>query len=205
MSNASATAAAPNKTARVAVTNGEPTLLVSTTSNYNWIYDDKGSGSDMDVTIYRPAPTTDGYFIIGDYAQGDYSSPTGSSLIVMAVNDNPSSPLLAAPVKYEQVWNDKKSGGDNDGSVWRPVAPDGYLALGFVANNGYDQPNIPNYRCLRKDLVEDTTAGGLIWNDKGSGASMDVSLYVLTGVAGSFVAQGNYNPYTGPAYKIVNG
>lgn len=203
MSNATATATAPQK-ARVAVTNGEPTLLVSTTSNYNWIYDDKGSGSDMDVSIYRPAPTTDGYFIIGDYAQGDYSSPTGSSLIVMAVNDNPASPLLAAPVRYEQVWNDKKSGGDHDGSVWRPVAPDGYLALGFVANNGYDQPDIPNYRCLRKDLVEDTTAGGLIWNDKGSGASMDVSLYVLTGVSGSFVAQGNYNPYTGPAYKIAN-
>lgn len=182
---------------------GEPTLLVSTTSNYSWIYSDKGSGASMDVTIWRPSPSTIGYFVVGDYAQGNYNDPTGSSLIVTAVNDDPNNPLLKAPVGYSQIWNDHGSGGTYDGSIWRPVAPDGYLALGDVASSGYNSPNIPNYMCIRKDLVEDGTVGPLIWNDQSSGASMDVSLYQLIGVGGAFVAQGNYNPYSGPCYKIA--
>lgn len=188
----------------VASTNGEPTLLTSTTSNYDWIWSDAGSGADDDCTIFRPSPTVEGWYIVGDYAQGNYSGPTGTSMIVQAVNDDPLNPLLKAPSQYVQVWNDKHSHGDHDGSIWRPVAPDGYLALGCVVNGGYDQPNIPNYMCIRKDLVTDSGAGNLIWSDKGSGAHEDVSVYQLSEVGGAFVAQGNYEPYVGPAYKLVN-
>ena len=197
------TAVAPKPKSQVATTNGEPTLVTSTTSNYSWIWSDVGSGSDQDCSIYRPKPTN-GFYIVGDYAQGNYGSPTGTSLLVMAINDDPGNPLLKAPLRYEQVWNDQGSGGDNDGSIWRPIAPDGYLALGCVANAGYDAPNISNYMCIRKDLVTDSSAGNQIWSDKGSGADEDVAIYQLTGVAGAFVAQGNYNSYTGPAYKLVN-
>jgi Vacuolar protein sorting-associated protein 62 len=181
---------------------GEPTLIVSTTANYGWIYSDAGSGAHMDVTIYRPYPTDPGVYCVGDYAQGNYSSPSGVSITVKAVNDDPSHPLLAAPLHYNEIWNDHGSGGDHDGSIWYPVPPDGYVSLGFVCNGGYDQPNIPTYRCVRRDLTEATQAGPLIWNDQGSGAHMDVSLWQLVGVPNAFLAQGNYNPYTGPAFKL---
>lgn len=202
MSSQTATAAPPAKV-RVVSFSGEPTLITSTTSSYTWIWSDKGSGADQDCTIFRPTPDN-GFYIVGDYAQGNYGSPTGTSLLVMALNDDPQNPLLKAPKRYERVWDDKGSGGDHDGSIWRPVAPDGYLALGCVVNAGYDEPNIPNYRCVRKDLVTDSTAGNQIWSDKGSGADTDVTIFQLTGVAGCYLAQGNYNPYTGPAYKLFN-
>ena len=185
------------------VSQGEPSLYVSYTSNYNFVYNDTGSGSDGDVTIYRPAPTDVNYFIVGDYAQGNYGAPAGSSIIVSAVNDDPDHPLLAVPSGYQQIWNDKGSGGDYDGSVWRPIAPDGYLVLGCVGNQGYDQPVIPNYRCIRKDMVTDAAVGAWIWSDKGSGADNDVSLYQNAGASGLFVAQGNYDPYTGPCFKLA--
>src|SRR5918996_3726370 len=86
---------------------GEPTLQVSTTSIYAWIYNDKGSGAHMDVSIYRPTPSDPSYSILGDYAQGNYYSPSGTSLIVRAINDDPQFPLLKQPVDYSQVWNDK--------------------------------------------------------------------------------------------------
>ncbi|MDR6941123.1 Vps62-related protein [Mucilaginibacter pocheonensis] len=182
---------------------GEPSLYVSYTSNYNFIYNDQGSGADGDVGIWRPSPTDNNYFIVGDYAQGNYGAPSGSSLIVTAVNDDPDYPLLKAPIRYDQIWNDKGSGGDYDGSIWRPVAPDGYVVLGCVAALGYDAPSIPNYRCIRKDMVTDAAVGSLIWSDKGSGADNDVSLWQVQGVTGAFVAQGNYNPYTGPCFKLA--
>lgn len=187
---------------QAAAANGEPTLITSATSSYTWIWSDVGSGADQDVSIFRPVPSDTSFYIVGDYAQGNFNSPTGTSLIVKAVNDDPDNPLLKAPVRYEKVWDDADSGGDNDGSIWRPVAPDGYLSLGFVANAGYDQPVIANYMCIRKDLVTDSSAGGQIWSDKDSGANMDVTVYQLLNVAGAFVAQGNYEPYVGPAYKL---
>jgi VPS62-like protein len=181
---------------------GEPTLLVSNTSNYGWIYDDRGSGSDMDGSFYRPYPTDASFCILGDYAQGNYNSPIGTSVIVKAINDDPKSPLLKAPNDYSQIWNDQGSGGDYDGSIWYPKAPDGYLAIGFVASSGYDKPSIPSYMCVRRDLVVDAQPGSLIWNDQGSGADEDVAVYQIVGASGLFVAQGNYDPYKGPCYKL---
>jgi hypothetical protein len=182
---------------------GEPSLYVSYTSTYNFIYNDEGSGSDGDVGIWRPAPSDNNYFIVGDYAQGNYGNPIGSSLIVTAVNDDPSNPLLLPPIRYEQVWNDSGSGGDYDGSIWRPVAPDGYVTLGCVATLGYNAPIIPNFRCIRKDMVTDSSVGSLIWSDLGSGADGDVSLWQVQGVLGVFVTQENYNPYIGPCFKLA--
>lgn len=192
---------APTQVIRLGV-QGEPALIVGTTSIYDWIYNDTGSGADMDVTIWRPHPSDSSYFIIGDYAQGNYSSPTGSAYIVKAVNDDPNNPLIKGPKDYNVIWTDKGSGGDHDGSVWYPVPDDNYIAIGYVGQLGYGKPSIPNFVCLRKDLVELTDGGTLIWSDKGSGADSDVALYKIVGVPNAFVAQGNYDPYNGNAYKI---
>jgi len=181
----------------------EPYLIVSTTSQYTWLYNDRGTGAHMDVSIWRPAPTDNTFSIVGDYAQSNYYDPAGTSLIVKAINDDPSNPLLKPPVRYAEIWDDKGSGGTHDGSIWWPVPPDGYLSLGFVGQTGYNPPVVSNYACIRKDYCKDSVAGQLIWNDKGSGASKDVSVYILDGVKGAFVAQGNYNPYVGPAYKLA--
>ncbi|HEV2478581.1 MAG TPA: Vps62-related protein [Puia sp.] len=200
-----ATADTSSNFTSLAATNGEPTLLTSTTSIYTRIWWDKGSGASMDCTIYRPTPSDVRWFIVGDYAQGNNNgNPVGTSLLVLAVNDDSDNPLLKAPVKYEQIWNDRHSGGDEDGSIWRPIPPDGYKAMGCVGNQGHGAPTIDNYRCVRKDLLVDTTANDLIWWDKNSGAYGDVAVWKLFGVDGAFVAQGNYNAYTGGAYKLIN-
>ena len=181
----------------------EPYLIVSTTSQYTWLYNDRGTGANMDVSIWRPLPADNTFSIVGDYAQNNYYDPAGTSLIVKAINDDPSNPLLKPPINYSEIWDDKGSGGTHDGSIWWPVPPDGYLSLGFVGQNGYSKPFIPNYACVRKDFCKDSVSGLLIWNDKGSGANKDVSIYKLEGVKGAFVAQSNYSPYVGPAHKLI--
>jgi hypothetical protein len=181
---------------------GQPTLLVKNTSTYDWIWNDDESGADADVAIWRPNPSDTSFFIVGDYAQGDYGSPIGTSLIVKAINDDPSNPLITKPKKYVKVWKDKDSGGKYDGSIWAPVPEDGYYALGFVGQMGYDEPSISNFACVRSDLCEAADVGALIWSDLGSDAKDDVSLYAAVGVSGAFVAQANFDPYSGTAYKL---
>jgi hypothetical protein len=184
----------------------EPTLIVSNTSNYTKVFDDDGSGASMDVTIYRPTPSSPDYFILGDYAQPNYNSPTGTSIIVKVVNDDPNNPLLVMPQSYTKVW-DSRGSDCTESSFWYPVAPDGYISIGYVANAGnyawWNPPALSNYRCVRRDLIDKAQAGSLIWNDKGSGADADVSLYRIDGFEGSFVAQSNYDPYSGQCFKLI--
>ena len=187
---------------QTATQQGQPLLVVSSTSQYQWIYNDAGSGSNMDGSVFRPTPTDADVFIIGDMAQAGYGDPKGTSLTVKAVNDSGTRPLLKAPVGYAKVWDDSGSGGDNDGAIWHPVAPDGYIAIGAVASTGYNAPDIANYRCLRSDLVEITSFGTLIWHDQGSGAHGDVELYTLQGVGGAFLAEPSYNTPGGTYYKL---
>ncbi|NMH63677.1 Vps62-related protein [Shewanella salipaludis] len=163
------------------------------------IYWDKGSGAKMDGAFWRPAPPQ-GYFILGDYCQGNYLQPSGQVLVVK----DDGSGLLAKPVSYKQIWGDKKSGANEDGSIWMPEAPDGYTALGGVAQRGYTTPNLSNYRCVRNDLLTLGSAGELIWNDQKSGATEDISIWKIqspgSSTPGTFFPQGNYNPVSSPVY-----
>jgi len=158
----------------------------------------------MDCSIYRPVTSDPTYKIIGDYAFNNYNPPVGPSYMVKASDDDPNNPAIKPPYDYGQVWISKGTGSRHDGSIWLPYAPEGYVAIGAVAQTGYTtKPPTSIYACIRLDLCVVTEAGSLIWNDKGSGAARDVSLYEIVGVGGSFVAQGNYHPYMGRCYMFA--
>ena len=162
------------------------------------IYRDVGSGSVMDGAFWRPAPP-EGYYILGDYCQGNYSPPNGQVLVVSADDDS-----LAPPVDYEMIWNDSGTGGVEDGSVWMPIPPNGYTAMGGVAQKGYNKPAISRLRCVKHDLVTSGSIGVLIWRDVGSGAPRDVSIWSIiqpgSSTTGLFCPQPNYNPPSKPVY-----
>jgi|GEM_PF-582028 len=171
-----------------------PKLVTAETSSYVPIYNDIKSGAHKDVTIWRPIPTDPSYFIVGDYAQDNYDYAVGSAPLVKAVNDDPDNPLIKRPTGYREVWNDHGTGTKQDCSIWYPTPPDGYVSVGYVANNKYDKPALDNYACLRHDLVGPIDPGAQIWNDLGSGAKMDVALYEILDVPNVFLAKGNYEP-----------
>jgi hypothetical protein len=179
----------------------QPYLLLSTTAQYTWLYDDSGSHAHMNLTLWRTDPTDSSAFIIGDYAQGYYGEPAGPTVTVTSVND-PHDTLLQRPVDYRLVWNDHGTGGHNDGSIWYPVPPDDFVSIGFVGQRGYDKPSIAKYRCVHRSQVVGAQVGPLIWNDSGSHAHLDVSLFSVVGVSGIFVAQPNYDPYVGPLHQF---
>jgi len=181
-------------------TTGEPALIVSTTGQYQPLWSADITSAFATVNIYRPTPPSD-FFIIGDYAQGDDSPPVGVSQVVKAISDDPQNPLLKAPDSYRQLW---ANGGNVPGSLWYPVPPDGYVSLGCICDSGNPkQPAIANYRCLRRDLVEGSQAGSMIWSSDGTGTALDIALWQNAGVMNSFVAQGNFkDSFSGAVYKI---
>jgi hypothetical protein len=182
-----------------------PRVIVSTTSKYELEYKDEGSGADMDGAFYRPQTTT-AFYIVGGYAQGNYSTPIGPSYIVMVEDDDPSSPVLKAPVDYDLIWADNGSGADMDGSIWHPRPPDGYVTIGYVAQTGHSKPSISNFRCIRQDIASSGKIGQLIWWDKGSGADNDLASYAILDSKGNntgfYYAQPNYNAPQGSVWTL---
>jgi hypothetical protein len=181
-------------------------LLVAWISDFDLLYQDGGSGASIDGSYWAPR-LSNGFLALGHYGQTGYADPSGTAamLVVKALSDD----ALAIPTDLTWIWDDAGSGGDWDGSFWKPVCPTNYQALGTVAAMAsWTKPPLDVVRCVRSDLVEPGALGGALWNDLGSGANNDFaswSIAVAPGsesagtvplVSGSFVGA---NVYTAPA------
>ena len=121
-------------------------LLINFTTEFNWIWDNKGSPNASPVGFWRPVPSADfltDYFPLGDYAVAGHHNI--NKKIVMAVvceatpqteDDRINGKALMPPDEFERVWDDKGSKAYSDGSIWRPIPPSGYVAMGLVASRG---------------------------------------------------------------------
>ena len=173
----------------------EARLIFSFTSDYTFMWSTQNDQGGSNATIWRPVPASPEWYLLGDYVQLGSDPPTGASLIVKAVNDDPDNPLLVLPNGYSEIWNDQGSGGDFTGSIWFAQPKDGYVSLGSVANYGadYRAPDGLKYACIRKDLVQSVTPVQVIWTDQGSPAHKHVSCWALPNQPSAFLAVPNYD------------
>lgn len=81
------------------------------------------------------------------------------------------------------------SGFDCDCSLWMPVAPPGYTALGCVAHVGCEPPPTHIVYCLRTDLVASSTYSECIFSSAPNPQSASgLSIWRLDNVIASFYA-----------------
>lgn len=188
-------------------------LLINFTTEFYRIWDTRGSKAKP-AAFWRPTPAPDalpGFFSLGDVAVSGHDNIRGKRIVaVVCEDDSPSADAtkgkaLSRPVDYELVWKDAGTNARSDGSIWRPIAPDGYVALGLVSANDHIQPSLNAVRCVREDLAMVSFTNELIWNDEGSRASQDFSAWsVIPPAAGSgeiYLAPGTFagaNSYSRP-------
>ncbi|OYU04056.1 MAG: hypothetical protein CFE47_28945 [Pseudomonas sp. PGPPP1] len=156
-------------------------LLISFTSEFLPVWSDKTSGAHKAVGLWRPSSASNeliSFFPLGDVAVDHYRN-INNRKVVAVVSDvnNIDGTALRPPLDYQLVWHDKGSGARNDASIWRPVPPEGYVAMGLVHGVDYDKPSTQAVRCVREDLVVASQVGKLIWDDKGSGSDNDLSIW----------------------------
>lgn len=168
-------------------------LQLTFTSHFEPVWNDRNSDADKDLAIWKPiAP--DGFHICGHIAIDNYD-PASDQYAVLCVKALPGQEdVLKAPTKYEKIWSDDGSAAHEDGACWRPVAPEGYVALGDVFGR-YNKflgkflpPSLDEVVCVRKDFaIRANVAEEPIWTDKGSGSDRDFSAWQI-------VATSNYRP-----------
>lgn len=173
-------------------------LLVSFTTEFRRLWDSTGTNAKP-AAFWRPTPAPDllpGYFPLGDVVASGHDNINEKRMVMVVCEaDAPSSdsskgPALRAPVDFEQVWSDAGSRTRTGCTIWRPVPPTGYLALGELCSMGRDKPLPSEVRCVRQDLVIASSISAPIWNDKGSGARQAFSawgIYPPTAMAGEII------------------
>lgn len=194
-------------------------LLINFTSEFQQIWDSKGSHSEP-AAFWHPTSAPDllpGFFPLGDVVVPGYENINGIRVVaVVREGDLPSEDpargnALSRPNDYEQIWNDSGSGAQKNCTVWRPIPPDGYVALGLVCSSG-EKPSLHAVRCVRTDLVIESYVGDEIWSE-GRGGIHNFSAWGIklpTAEAGeiyfapgTFVSDGNgYKPAGNLTYAL---
>ena len=136
------------------------------------IWNDAGSGANRDFSSWR-AQIPDGYSSLGDYGVATHGAPHFITLVKAVKED-----ALRAPLSFRWRWSDRGSGANRDVTFYEPICPTGYRALGHISVASYHtQPQRRDIRCVKAEYTVEGKWQG-IWNDKGSGANRDVSVYM---------------------------
>ena len=162
-------------------------LLINFTTEFHRVWDSRGSNSEPG-SFWHPTPPPDllpGYFPLGDLITRGYENINGSTIVAVVCEgdlqgaDTSKGKALSPPDDFERVWRDSNSGAAADCTIWLPIPPAGYVALGMVCSNGRDKPSTNTVRCVREDLVIASHISNSIWSDSGSGANQDFSAWMI--------------------------
>ncbi|XP_069488717.1 uncharacterized protein [Ambystoma mexicanum] len=182
-------------------------LTIMFTTQFENIWDDKGSDSGGELSIWRPTFRGTGFFPVGDTAVTSHDSPDHAAVLV---EDNGNG-LVKPPRKFRKIWNDKGSTAHKPLTVYEMVPPSNYTCLGDVVVKSYKRCPVPNmYRCVRVDMLDN---GDIypIWKSKHFGAKKDVSFWTVkernstipTGLSsGSFIAVKSFNKPVDYSYLL---
>ncbi|XP_015689233.1 uncharacterized protein LOC102707936 [Oryza brachyantha] len=138
---------------------GNNNPLVSCTNFKRVWTSPNGELPGYNLTFWRPqAPSN--YVILGDCVSSRCVPPSQVVVAVSNTYGRVRKPLgfrlvHVLPVSVEQM-NSSQAAEDNECSIWVPVPPPGYLALGCVVNIGRLPPSNHIVYCLRSDLVTST-------------------------------------------------
>lgn len=128
----------------------QDSLLINFTTEFNRVWSSNGSKAKP-ATFWRPAPAPDalpGYFPLGDMLIPGDANINGEVVAAVVCErdlkgvENARGKALARPIDFELVW--KETGAPNVArlSIWRPLAPVGYVALGQVCTTDHCKPSL---------------------------------------------------------------
>jgi len=151
-------------------------LDIKLITEFEWVFDDHNSGASGDISIWKPkAPA--GYHILGYTAINRRGGqPQTIAIAVKGLTKG----ALAYPTDYKWIWNNSGSGSSHDGAtVYEPIPPTGYVAMGSVIARSYGKPSLEEVVCIRRDLVVGASINSRIWSDAGSGGELDGSAWTI--------------------------
>ncbi|KAL1802525.1 hypothetical protein At1g04090 [Daucus carota subsp. sativus] len=125
-----------------------------------------GGPDNNGATFYEPTSIPEGFFMLGCYAQPNNQPFYGWVLVAKDVSLPVEPPGLALPTDYTLVYESPPGSivqSTGVGSIWLPVAPDGYSAMGYIVTGSRQKPPLDKVRVVRSVLTEDIERDNWIW------------------------------------------
>jgi hypothetical protein len=142
------------------------------------------------IKIWEPINTSQ-YRSVGHLAVKSLDKPISESILLKGA--------VETPIDFKLIWK-----GDNGTTIWKPVPPDGYLALGVVFNNSTLKPIRSKYVCVAIEYADQVDLGSMVWNNKGANENNKVSLWNSPDL-NYIIATPSYNrpsEFDNPVYNI---
>ncbi|KAA3654381.1 MAG: hypothetical protein DWQ10_17840 [Calditrichaeota bacterium] len=188
--------------------------------NSTKVLDDRGSGADSQVSVWKPQPPS-GFFTFGHLLSKLHYPTEDKKPVTFAVRPKPG---------YEYLLKVPTFGLHADLlglQAYKLNCPPGYQALGMVIskNSIPPKPDDENCRCIKENVTVDGRTIALIdpasyasssdWNDRGSGASGAIGFWksvidkkansaksVLSLTPNTFFVSNEYNPPSEKPYAL---
>lgn len=180
------------------------------------VWDSRGTQSESQVSIWCPSlnqgmlSANKLKICLGHYATKGLYSPAKNkrselyqtieitdnatirmkrSRIINAVADA----ILPYPVRYKQLWHLSRNG--KTMYAWKPIAPEGYIALGMLCTMQDNEPGLKDMRCVPQSW---TTVSKIvpkkIWDDTGAGGGKPGSMWTVNSMDMIVVVPGHEPP-----------
>lgn len=150
------------------------------------------------ITFWRAYKDTENNFYpLGDYVTTE-KNPKINGILVNGFTQH--------PVDYELIWENKGSSESYKISIWKPIPPDGFIALGCLVNRSYKKPSVKLVKCVGGDYVNEIELGKMIWDNKGTTDKDTVSLWNIPG-HNLFLASPSFfkpNEFDSPVFNIID-
>ncbi|KAJ0228735.1 Vacuolar protein sorting-associated protein 13 [Hirschfeldia incana] len=177
-----------------ALQSGNAIPLASCTNFHRIWVSPKENGPRNNLTIWRPqAPSN--YVILGDCVTSRAIPPTQAVIAISNTYGRVRKPIgfncigLFSVIQGLGGGNGQHSLDSDECSLWMPVAPAGYTAMGCVANLGSEPPPDHIVYCLRSDLVSSSSFSECIYTVPSSSLlESGFSMWRADNVLGSFYA-----------------
>ena len=195
---------------------GETRLVLRRAPRLNMTWSSKNSGAS-DFSAWTPA-CPPGFAALGTTVVASFAAPAEALvapapwLLASGAQMNSANaaarPATKPATGFASAFRDsgsrlRKNPKTGTFAVWRPIAPEGYVALGCVVTPTHDPPDPDRVACVRADLaVLSTPAPAPLWTTEGAESKLGagkLSVYrtgVAAGAGWIAVADGNAAAFT---------
>lgn len=165
-------------------------FYIQVTNQYSAAYQDKGTGAESNLGMYRPeaANGEDFPYYIGDACVDKHDKNPPYPSMVLKKSRTMNNTLLP-PIAMVWNWDDAGTGGDHDGGFMTPRCKDGFVALGtvgeqFLHNHDINReqgppPSLwPNLMCVAAEFAVANGNLSSIWTSHKSGGHYQGSVFM---------------------------
>jgi Ca2+-binding EF-hand superfamily protein len=86
--------------------------------------------------------------------------------------------LLPHPLRFKQIWHLAR--GDKSLYAWKPVVPEGFVAMGMICSLTNEPPDVTSMRCVPAAwCVASSVTPTKIWDDTGAGGGKPGSIWTV--------------------------